>query len=360
MAYNFDARALTDPIDRADLKSFRATLGERFPRSHGGRLAGTTVAAIVFIAIGALFAIGGTISLFTGNVSLVATVFAAVGVVFIGIGVYTLEGNGGAARQYRLDRFAQGNAMQFHPGFSNPQLPGLLFHVGRKRHSTMLVRSDQPRFVEFGNYQYTTGSGKHSQTHRWGYIAVRLDAPLPNIVLDAAGNNGLFGSNLPVGLDKDQRLGLEGNFDEYFHLYAPAGYEPDALYLFTPDIMQRFMNNAAQLDVEIVDDWLFFYTGDNVSTLDADRWAWLFSVVGAMLDKIARWGRWRDERLQAASAAPVADDHAENPALQNPQTLQPPRGVADPGKRLKRRGFAWTAVITVVAFVLIQVLSRVL
>lgn len=40
----------------------------------------------------------------------------------------------------------------------------------------------------------------------------------------------------------------------------------DALYLFTPDIMARFIDNAAQLDVEIVDDWLFLYLQRPVST----------------------------------------------------------------------------------------------
>src|SRR5699024_7440607 len=107
------------------------------------------------------------------------------------------DGRGGMM-QYRLDRFAAANGMRFHPGYDDPRLPGMLFDVGKQRYSTMLVRGDVPRFVEFGNYQYTTGSGKSQTTHNWGYIAVQLDVPLPNIVLDAEGNNGLLGSNLPV------------------------------------------------------------------------------------------------------------------------------------------------------------------
>src|SRR5690606_23471582 len=114
--------------------------------------------------------------------------------------------------------------------------------------------------VEFGNHSYTVKQGKSSVTHTWGYVAVKLDVPLPNIVLDAVGNNTLFGSNLPARFDRDQRLSLEGDFDQYFQLYCPEGYERDALYLFTPDIMARFIDNAAQLDAEIVDDWLFLYS----------------------------------------------------------------------------------------------------
>ena len=60
--------------------------------------------------------------------------------------------------------------------------------------------------------------------------------------------------------------------------------------------MARFIDHAAALDVEIVDDWLFLYGRRAFSTLDPATWAWLFSVVGALLDKFAQWSRWRDER----------------------------------------------------------------
>ena len=122
-------------------------------------------------------------------------------------------------------------------------------------------------------------------------------------MLDATSNNGLFGSNLPATFDRDQRLSLEGDFDQHFSLYCPEGYEQDALYLFTPDIMARFIDHAAALDVEIVDDWLFLYGKREFSGLDPATWAWLFSVVAALLDKFAQWARWRDERLQADAAA---------------------------------------------------------
>ena len=46
------------------------------------------------------------------------------------------------------------------------------------------MRGTAPRFVEFANYTYITGSGKNQSTHRWGYVAIKLDVPLPNIVLD--------------------------------------------------------------------------------------------------------------------------------------------------------------------------------
>jgi hypothetical protein len=91
--------------------------------------------------------------------------------------------------------------MTWYPSVPNPPLPGMVFGIGHGRVASDVVRGERPRFVEFGNYVYRTGSGKNESTHRWGYVAVKLSTPLPNIVLDAVGNNSLFGSNLPAALE---------------------------------------------------------------------------------------------------------------------------------------------------------------
>ncbi|HLS93080.1 MAG TPA: hypothetical protein VK015_06155 [Microbacterium sp.] len=363
--YAFDAAPLKAPVSRAEVRAFRASLADRFPNSHLGSPKTLKVVGVFLLGFGGMF-LFSTISMFQvsafeGGLVVMAVFFGLIALALIAAGLVSVFGTPGAT-QYRLDRFATANGMSFHPGFESPALPGMIFGLGRKRRSAMLVRGDRPRFVEFGNYQYTTGSGKNSSTHTWGYIAVRLDAPLPHIVLDAEGNNSLLGSNLPVRFDRDQRLSLEGDFDRHFSLYCPKGYEADALYLFTPDIMERFIGKAAELDVEIIDDWMFLYSRRSVSTLDADRWAWLFSVVGAMLEKLAHWGRWRDERLAVegsapAASVPVAPDHEEAPALRAPASLRPPKGVAREGARLKRRGAGWVVGVIGV-LILAQIVMR--
>ncbi len=49
-------------------------------------------------------------------------------------------------------------------------------------------------------------------------------------------------------------LELEGDFGKHFELHVPAGYERDALYVLTPDVMQVLIDEAADRRVEIVDD----------------------------------------------------------------------------------------------------------
>ena len=383
-AYPFDARPLVEPVDRPAARAFAQELRRtgRLPSGNVAAIIGFAVLGIVFVSVfltmvGTIVAvaasaagdgIGFLLLTFIPVVILVAIVAAVVIVAVV-------TRRSAAARMLRLDRFARANGMHYLPRLASPALPGMIFSLGSSREASDLVRGERPRFVEFANYRYTTGSGKNRTTHKWGYVAVKLDVPLPHIVLDATGNNGLFGSNLPATFDKDQRLSLEGDFDRFFSLYCPAGYETDALYLFTPDIMARFIDNAAALDVEIVDDWLFLYAKRDFSTLDPATWAWLFSVVGALLDKFAQWARWRDERLRAAAAAspdvmPFAGAEPVNPGagaaggavasvpFSPPlETLRPPPGVAPPGRRLQR-GVPWISFVVMGVVVLWWILSQ--
>ncbi|HET6301463.1 hypothetical protein [Microbacterium sp.] len=379
----FDARPLTEPVDRAAVSQFARSLREsgRVPSGFSGATIVVVVIAFVFFVM-----FGGVVvSVFTVVFSALASSepggigtllpmvlpLVFIGVVAVAI-VFTsvLGQRKRRERWYRLDRFARVNGMTFEPQHAAPPLPGMIFSIGDSRVATDLVRGHRPRFVEFANYRYVTGSGKNRTTHNWGYVAVKLDVPLPHIVLDAKGNNAVFGSNLPTAFKSSQRLSLEGDFDRYFSLYCPEGYERDALYLFTPDIMARFIDNAAALDVEIVDDWLFLYAKRPLSTLDPATWAWLFSAVGALLDKFAQWARWRDDRLRADAAARAASAsgyaatgsdagvHALTTAadsvpfaVPHQMLTPPPPGVASEGRRLRRRtSLAWVLIVGVLVF----------
>lgn len=389
----FDPSALTAPVTRAQAKAHAEHL---FQTGRAPRHKVTVMAIIVCVVLG-LFAvnlvspISGVLLVALGStgrddVPLHLRIFGILIPLLIlaavGVGLYflvrLLVRGPNLERWWRLNHFAQANGMTWFPVSTNPPLPGMIFSQGSARTTTDIVRGEKPRLVEFGNHSFVTGSGKNKTTHRWGYVAVHLSTPLPHIVLDAEGNNlGLFGSNLPTRFNKEQRLSLEGDFDRYFSLYCPRGYEADALYLFTPDIMARFVDKAAALDVEIVDDWLFFYTRGEIAGTDPARWAWLFSIVSAMLDKLAQWERWRDDRLAAppqglpAGISPrspgVASIPPEMPAPSGaalpfappPGVLRPPVGVATPGRRLKPQN-PWLLVVIIVAVVTLSLLAPVI
>ncbi|WCM55666.1 hypothetical protein [Microbacterium sp. EF45047] len=361
-AVPFDARPLTEPVDPRAVAEFAREMRRRTPPSTAG-VVFTVIAAVFVVAValpvvGAMTVVLATVLSHGGDLSALAVVpILLLALTIVGGAVFgVLSWRRRREQRYRIARFAAANNMVYEDRIADPQLPGMIFQHGSGRMSTSLVRGFHPRFVEFGNYQYTVKHGKSSTTYHWGYVAVRLDVPLPNIVLDAVGNNTL-GSNLPASFSKDQRLSLEGDFDRYFTLYCPRGYEQDALYLFTPDIMARFIDHAAELDVEIVDDWMFLYMRRPVSTTDPATWAWLFGIVGALMTKFDQWARWRDERLRAAqaSAPPASTDAGPQPPLPFAppagMITPPPPGVAPEGRRLKKS----TSWITILVFILMIV-----
>ena len=338
MTGELDTRAFTERLSRDE-------------RARAARLAGAAGPArflgpAMLVMFGALMlAIGAALGDALPMMAVLAT--ALVGLAGVLVAIELARGRDAE----RIALFADHNGMRFRRSVSEPRLAGVIFDIGSDRTAEFLVSGERGRPFTIANYRYTTGSGKHQQTHRWGYVELRLEHPLPHILLDATSNNGLFGSNLPVGFAKDQRLGVEGDFDEHFALYCPAGYERDALYLFTPDIMARFIDHAAALDVEIIDDRLYLYAKRPLSTTDAATWRWLQSVIDAMTRKLDQWARWRDDRLlslgsdpsAAAGAAPSGSSSATSgpPAL-----LRPPPGVAPPGRRLER-GVPWGAIATI-------------
>lgn len=373
MTLPFDTRPLTEPADRTTVRAYVQQLRQsgRVPTGGAAKLVVGIIAGLVFLVvfgstfvsiIGSFLSIGlsggagGGSGIFTIVPIIMLVAVAGIAAVAVTAIVRAARGSGGE-RWWRLDRFAQANGMTWYPSAPNPSLPGMIFGQGSAREATDVLRGTAPRFVEFGNYRYTTGSGKNRTTHRWGYVAVKLSSPLPHIVLDATSNNSLFGSNLPASFDRDQRLSLEGDFDRHFALYCPQGYERDALYLFTPDVMARFIDSAAALDVEIVDDWMFFYGKRDFATLDPATWAWLFGAVAAVLDKFAQWERWRDDRLTGPFPAPASAPASDALPFSAPTALLRPPGVAAQGRRLKR-GVPWPAIIIVGGFVVFWILGQ--
>ncbi|QNO36794.1 hypothetical protein H4J02_09905 [Protaetiibacter sp. SSC-01] len=86
------------------------------------------------------------------------------------------------------------------------------------------------------------------------FLAVPMPRRLPHIAL----LRDFELSSSPLELRTAYSMGLE--FDEVFTLLCPPGYERDALYLFTPDVMAAMIDDAggAQWGAEVLDDQLFF------------------------------------------------------------------------------------------------------
>lgn len=195
---------------------------------------------------------------------------------------------------------------------------------------------EYPRFVahdvEFGNLVH---GGARSAG--WHYLAVRLPAPLPHLVLDATSNNGIR-SDLPTGVDRGQRISLEGDFDRSFRVYAPERYGVDARYVLTPDVMAALVGTAAFSNVEIVDDRVVFFSQPTADFTAPAPWLAVDAILADPVPRLAAIAaRYRDERVPGQEAERVLAD--ARLALEHDAVwTKRPTIIGPDGRRLVLRG----------------------
>jgi hypothetical protein len=205
-------------------------------------------------------------------------------------------------RRAQLPLFARANGIEYRTISPALPYPGIIFRQGDSRAMSDRLISTTGRFFDVGNLEYWVRSGRSRLAVRWGYLALRLDRNLPNMVLIAKENQGLGGSDLPGTFRPSQVLSLEGDFDKYFTLYCPKEYETDALYVFTPDLMALLIDNVQSFDVEIVDDWMFVvvrkpFPPGSVATLQ--RLFTIIRVVGAKM--VSQTKNYHDDHASDAN-----------------------------------------------------------
>jgi hypothetical protein len=163
-----------------------------------------------------------------------------------------------------------------------------------------VLRSRHERGIEIADYEIT-GNSNNLAAQFGGFCALRLSAPLPHIMVRAQSRRrpGMSSAGAPRDM---QRLRLEGDFDRHFELYCPEGYEADALYLFTPDVMARLIDYVSEFDIEVVDDWIILSTPRDLVTTSPQDWAAIAGAVDAIDDRVERWAAWRETRPPGSAA----------------------------------------------------------
>ncbi|GAA3026805.1 hypothetical protein [Microbacterium dextranolyticum] len=161
------------------------------------------------------------------------------------------------------------------------------------------------------------------------YLAMTPPRRLPHLLIDATGN-GRERRQRPT---RDRRLSLEGDFDRHFHLYAPRGYERDALSVFMTDLMALLIDETGDLDVEVRDDQLIVLRPGGVDLADPATWQ-RFARIRATVGQKA-WSQtdlYADERAAPPSltleGSSAANDEAATDATNT---------VAREDRRLRRK-----------------------
>ena len=204
------------------------------------------------------------------------------------------------ALELHVKRFADANGIGFYSGPIDTPSNGIIFNKGWRRTYNVRLGFANQNVSEIGNIEFTIGSGKSQETYHYSYARLKLPRKLPHILLDSRKNDGFLGlKKIPfLELENNQKMQLEGDFNDYFTLYVPAGYEQDALYVFTPDVMQLMVDTGARFDAEIVDDDLYIFQPKHIEFRDGTQIEEIMTLAEKMHPEFAsQVARYADERV---------------------------------------------------------------
>lgn len=215
-----------------------------------------------------------------------------------------------------LSKFAGLNQLDFMPYVENPDNSGVIFQEewSRDKISRNVLSGTLGGKLNFQMGWYENKVTLDHATRYWRYLRIDMNRNLPHVILDSTVDNvnilGKVFNNLPDDIDPNQRLSLEGGFNDYFTLYAPKDYERDALYIFTPDLMALLIDGATWCDVEIVDNQIYFYSAYNKFDYVREmEFVWkafrIMSIMGAKLYNQTDY--YADERIGNWQLNVVAD-----------------------------------------------------
>lgn len=146
---------------------------------------------------------------------------------------------------------------------------GSLFTAGRQGRAETVMHTHDPRMIEVGNYTFSADVGQSFKgVDQVGYVRMVLDNELPHMFLQAQGRTRP--RPYAFAFDRVQRIDLEGDFTRYWRLYVPQGSEQHAYYIFTPDLMQTFVDVIPGCDIEVVGTELYIYAPGRFDLTHAD------------------------------------------------------------------------------------------
>ncbi|HYG84202.1 MAG TPA: hypothetical protein VD907_04935 [Verrucomicrobiae bacterium] len=164
-------------------------------------------------------------------------------------------------RQVFTDFAAQNNMTFIESANVTIEEPSSLFGYGHSRRASEVLKGETNGLpFQLFNYTYTEGHGKYAHTYNLAMAAVELPYQMPQLVIDSLIETGSGRTSvLPIDFKRSQKLTLEGDFSQYFALYAPEQHAVDALTVLAPDIMHTLIEKNALCDIEIIGRRMYFY-----------------------------------------------------------------------------------------------------
>ena len=154
-----------------------------------------------------------------------------------------------------IEQFAKANNYTYSKDaftpFDNAYDYAHLFKLGHNNIAKDQVSGEYNGYpIRLYLYSYIVGNGRGAHTYNKTVFCLEFNTTMPDIVLTRKG------ATAPESMTV---VKLEGDFNKYFTLHVPRGYEVEALEVFTPDVMAKLIDKAESLNLEISQDSLYIY-----------------------------------------------------------------------------------------------------
>ncbi len=296
-ANNLDYSSLSLPLTKEQKKAY----DQKYPYNNRPQIIAGWITTVSVLLIGIPYIIlsGFDIAAITG----VATVSI---VLVLSIIVTRPLQSGLRSKQARLLAFAEMNNLRVLLNSPAVSYPGVIFNLGETRIiNEAFVFGEK---FEVGNYAYSYGTKDDAAKTIWGYIRFPLNRTSPHIILDATKNDPSKKlRTLSSQYSADQALTLEGDFNDHFTVYVPKGYEQDALYILTSDVMAALVDFAADYDIEIVENVVNLYVPTSIPIESEEFLKKTIDAVEIIREQIQNQNkRYADARVGNRAANSVA------------------------------------------------------
>jgi hypothetical protein len=158
-------------------------------------------------------------------------------------------------------QFGASIGFAYSPSADMSSVNGKLFKIGHSQSIyDVLSGIMNDRSSRLFSYQFTIGGGKNSHTYYCTVFETAFSNNMPDIVLTTKASaffGGLLGFDL---FDGSEHIKLEGDFNKYFTLKVPKGYETEAYQIFPPNVMADLIDKANDLNFEFNGNKLYIYT----------------------------------------------------------------------------------------------------
>lgn len=165
-----------------------------------------------------------------------------------------------------MRQFAKANNFSYQRQAPLDQFTAPYLEIGHGRKIEDVVSGEYLGLpICFFTFSCTIGYGRGAKHIMFTACEIHYKTNLPRIFLDAL-HHDFLNTDIFTKPSYGEIISLEGDFNEYFTLYVPKGFERESLQIFAPDVMAKLIDNSKQFDLEFFGDHLYIYSSKTIDT----------------------------------------------------------------------------------------------